>query len=95
MKLPKVLPSPKRPKNLTKKAKWLSGEGAGSWFEIFLDHGAYRISRISPTGILECSGQFKASELFTETDDWEMSYPSHCGLITVLQNNKRILFTPI
>jgi hypothetical protein len=45
--LNKTLTAPSLPKNLSNKAQWLAGEGAGSWFEINeLDEAlSYRIIR--------------------------------------------------
>ena len=58
--LSKILDKPAHPNNLPNDAKWLSGEGAGSWFvieQMYLE-GIYMVSRYSPKGDLECSGQY-------------------------------------
>lgn len=92
IKLPKVLPAPKRPEHLAHYAKWLSGEGAGSWFVI--DNSSKKnqltISRYSPKGILECSGEFLSNLEFDPHGKYQIGYPSHCQKVTVVQDNKHI-----
>ena len=60
-KQPKILPPPdERPSHLPLTGKWLSGEGAGSWFVIEETRTKlqYRITRLSPGGMIECKGDY-------------------------------------
>jgi len=92
IKLPEILPQPKLPNHLSENAIWLAGEGAGSWFVIEkIEY--YQISRYSSEGKLECKGDFTTtSTSFDRTNTFEISYPSHCLTVTILQNDKIIVF---
>jgi hypothetical protein len=95
--LPKVLPAPdKIPENLNKSAKWLAGEGAGSWFSIEETErkNTFEICRFSPIGKLECKGVFISTNKFYLQKDYEITYPSHCAVVTVIQENQTITFRP-
>ncbi|MFC2124093.1 DUF6695 family protein [Bacteroidota bacterium] len=87
IKLPHTLLAPKHPSNLPQTAKWLSGEGAGSWFVIVGSDNdlLYKISRFSPLGILECYGTFTSDKKVYLGQDYSITYPSHCAKITILQ----------
>jgi len=86
LQLPKVLSAPEIPSNISSKAKWLSGEGAGSWF-VFekKDKSHYLVSRFSPTGSLECKESFKNRTNFKIDEYFDVTYPSHCSIVTVIQ----------
>jgi len=91
--LPKTLPAPALLSNLPLHAKWLAGEGAGSWFVLDPEsQGNYGITRFSPTGVEECSGSFKVLDDFDPNTAYEVTYPSNCAKVTVLQNDKEIKF---
>jgi len=95
--LPKTLPAPKkRPSNLPHSSKWLAGEGAGSWFLIEECSGenCYKVSRFSPKGIIECEGLFVADSHFDLEQGYELTYPSHCAVVTVIQTTKSITLKP-
>jgi len=94
MKLPSVLPRPNLPSNLPSHAKWLSGEGAGSWFVLRKNEtSGISISRYSPTGKLECEGHFNCDITgFDPTQSFVLGYPSHCAKVTVTQNNVEFRF---
>lgn len=95
--LPKILPAPKRrPSSLPHSSKWLSGEGAGSWFLIEECSGenCFKVSRFSPEGILECEGLFVTESHFDPAQGFELTYPSHCAVVTVIQFAKTIVFKP-
>jgi len=83
-----TLAEPTRPLNILPNAKWLSGEGAGSWFHIEKVKEYYIITRLSPEGKIECKGSFiLASESNFEMDKaYKITYLSHCSLVTVIQN---------
>ena len=94
--LPPVLPAPLKVEKLPKGVIWLSGEGAGSWFFISESHheNIFLIQRFSPEGVLECEGEFFIeNELkFDLNNDYELTYPSHCSKVTVIQNHKHLSF---
>jgi len=90
-KLPSILPAPPVPLALAASAKWLSGEGAGSWFVVEeADDSTYKIARFSPTGNLECEGLFSKNQQINLHEDYIISYPSHCALVTLEQGGKSI-----
>lgn len=98
IKLPEILPPPmERPSDLPATAKWLSGEGAGSWFVIEeiekLLH--YHITRFSPEGIIECEGLFQPDTEIDLKKEFSITYPAHCSRITIIQEDTMIHFNPI
>lgn len=94
--LPKTLPAPALLSQLPSHAKWLAGEGAGSWFVIEKEtENHYKIDRFSPNGILECTNNFKPLDDFDIAADYEIAYPSNCAKVTVLQNDQEIKFVAI
>jgi hypothetical protein len=94
IKLPQILPQPERPSHLSLDVKWLSGEGAGSWFlvEISVKPAQFKITRFSPDGKEECKGYFRANKEMNLKDEFCLSYPSHCATVTVMQNKEKIVF---
>jgi hypothetical protein len=89
--LPKTLPPPNLPKSLDSSAKWLAGEGAGSWFVIRpVNRNRYIVARFSPVGLPECQGTFVSQRVLKIQDTYKMSYPSHCMEVTVEQRGKII-----
>lgn len=97
IKLPKVLPAPLHPSSIPKEAKWLSGEGAGSWFSIkTLNHkNQYMIKRFSPDGQFECEGVFVPEIDVDLREGYLMTYPSHCSVVSIIQGTKKIRFVNI
>ena len=94
--LPKILPEPKLPKTLPSTAKWLAGEAAGSWFVIEKDKDlVYKISRFSPEGTLECESAFKSEKAVNLQENFTITYPSHCAIVTIIQRNLMVRFTAI
>lgn len=94
IRLPKIVPAPEKlPPGLPKFVKWLSGEGAGSWFliEKSTAKNQYVISRFSPEGALECSGVFSTDTPFDLNDTYHLDYPSHCKQVTVIQFEKKVV----
>ena len=78
------------PNNLSKSAKWLTGEGAGSWFEFIKEplENTYKISRFSASGNLECVSLFNTKASFNIQTEYTITYPSHCARVSVLQDQK-------
>lgn len=87
-----TLAAPVRHPAIPQKAQWLSGEGAGSWFFICPKGPLFQITRYSPNGKTECSGEFmlteklKSKDTFNPTQDFELCYLSHCAEVNVTQN---------
>jgi len=95
IKLPQILPRPdKLPAHLPETVKWLSGEGAGSWFTIEAtgNHLRYQITRFSPTGMIECKDMFQSDKVIYLNRQYELTYPSHCSKVTVIQGKEIICF---
>lgn len=92
--LKKTLPEPTRVSNLPHGAQWLSGVGVGSWFAIEKAKEGYIISRISPNGIVECSGLFKIvnNVFFDINSPYQLDYLSHCQRVLVKQFEQVIVF---
>ena len=93
IRLPDTLEKPKLPPNLPASAKWLAGEGAGSWFLIEPAEEAmiFKVSRHAPGGHLECKGNFAARDQFYPDKPFELTYPSHCQKVSVVQEGIIIL----
>jgi hypothetical protein len=90
--------SPIKHENVPKNAKWLSGQGEGTWFSITKEFGLkdfeYRIRRISPQGNLDCDRVFILEDNNSALDltkEWNITHLSHCAEVRVLQNNSSIL----
>jgi hypothetical protein len=89
------LPAPEKPAQIPQNALWLAGEGAGSWFALNFDKNALHLQRYSPSGKLECSGIFRQTtqSTFDDTAPFQLSYPSDCQTITILQQQQPNVFT--
>ncbi len=86
-----TLPSPKRPSSIPVSSHWLAGEGAGSWFSlVLLNNNNYFITRYSGVGLLECESEFqgKSNTSFDESKSFMLTYPSHCAIVTIVQDQK-------
>lgn len=92
-----VLPAPQRALNIPQDAQWLSGEGCGSWFYILVENDRIFITRYSPDGVVECSGQFKnLSEVhFDSHAQYHVTYMSHCAQVSVIQAQTKIILSRI
>jgi len=88
MKLPKLLKKPNIPENLPKDAKWLAGEGAGSWFVLTAKENDLLIQRFSPKGNFECENIYP--KIIDLNLPFKMDYPSHCSVVTIVQENEKI-----
>lgn len=93
-----TLAAPEKHKNIPDKARWLGGEGAGSWFEVVLFNqddkleSLYLITRFAPNSTIECKGIFTCNDNFEVEKNYELSYLSHCAEVNVKQGNKNIKF---
>lgn len=92
--LKSTLSAPVRPLEIPVTAQWLSGEGAGSWFNIIEKNKKFYISRFSPSGELECDSEFATSNIqnFDINKPYHFGYLSHCRKVIIRQNDKRIEF---
>jgi hypothetical protein len=93
--LPLIIPQPELPPHLPSSVKWLSGEGAGSWFLIDKRNNHYCIKRYSPNGKIECTGDFMPNIELDLNNDFQIGYPSHCSIVTTIQRGRNIIFTAI
>jgi hypothetical protein len=73
--LPKTLSAPDLPNVLPNHAKWLAGEGAGSWFVLEPLGANFLVNRYSPKGELECSAQMEPNASFNEDLEFEVTFP--------------------
>jgi hypothetical protein len=92
-KLKGTLSEPVRAVEIPQSAQWLAGEGAGSWFAIsHLETKRYALLRFGPDGILECNGEFVISDNqpFNIEKPFTLGYLSHCGKVTIIQNEFEI-----
>jgi len=96
MNLKTTLQAPKRPNHIPLNSQWLSGEGAGSWFYIERNKSQFIITRYSPEGSIECTGDFITEELgFSIEADYRFIHLSHCKVVRIEQNNKTYIFNRV
>lgn len=88
-KLINTLPAPPLLASLPASCQWLSGEGAGSWFNIIQVEQYYEISRFSPEGLLECKGIFQIlnHEKFKIQKPFKFIHLSHCQKVNLIQDS--------
>lgn len=89
-----TLSAPELAEGIPENSQWLAGEGAGSWFYIEPEAMAYRITRYSSEGKIECAGMFNTN---SETDfdinaPFEFVHLSHCKSVTIRQNDQVLKF---
>ncbi|QQR86960.1 MAG: hypothetical protein IPJ76_01665 [Flavobacteriales bacterium] len=94
MKRHRTLPAPLRPAHVPADAQWLAGEGAGSWFVLRWSDGLLHAERLSPCGDTECQGLYMLScaDMPDLSERVEVTYPSHCAVITVLQSGRSFTY---
>lgn len=89
--LNKTLAAPNLPSNLTHRAQWLSGEGAGSWFDITEERpGVFRMKRYSDIGEIECNSLFTCTSKLDLSRQYQITYPSHCARVSLIQSGQKI-----
>ncbi|MFP4119276.1 MAG: DUF6695 family protein [Candidatus Woesearchaeota archaeon] len=94
--VPHTIPAPKRHANIPSQARWLSGEGEGSWFYIRTCGDQLQITRYSPRGDIECKGLFHSEKpLSSPIESYELTYPSNCRLITLKSGEELLRFERI
>lgn len=89
-----LLPPPSKPNHLPNNAQWLAGEGCGSWFHLEINHDIFLIKRYSPSGKLECAGNFvqETGERFSPEYEYNFTFLSHCAKVTIIQNEQFLQF---
>lgn len=88
-----TLAKPSLPTNLPTSAQWLAGEGAGSWFVLSKNDTIYTIDRYSSDGRLECNGFFLCQDhSFDFHLPFHVTYLSHCQTVTIIQDDRKIIF---
>jgi hypothetical protein len=88
-----TLSAPEKPPGIPSIAKWLSGEGAGSWFVVNWNDSGFKVERFSAEGKIECSGFFYEVRK-TKLDflkPYAITYISHCDQVTIIQNESKII----
>lgn len=85
--------APEKHPNVPPQAKWLSGQGEGTWFTITKEDGLnaneYRVRRTSPQGNLDCDRVFLIqNESFNINQAWDITHVSHCAIVRVIQDEK-------
>jgi len=93
-----TLPEPKSNESIPAEARWLSGEGAGSWFYITKrKDGHFNIIRYSPEGSVECNSVYhnQTSIDFEPLLPFEMVHLSHCAQVRLIQFEKTVTLTNV
>jgi hypothetical protein len=87
-----VLPTPNRHVAIPIGAKWISGEGAGSWFHFNRMAEIFIVRRYSPEGDLEFSGVYEVigDSYFFPESPFDLNYLSHYKQINLVQAGKAI-----
>lgn len=95
--LKNVLPEPNKHLNIPNDAKWLSGEGSGSWFVLVPKNKELEVTRYSIDGIAEFKGLFASVKKidFTKLKLSKMYYPSHYEKITLINNKEKMQFEKV
>lgn len=92
--LKETLYAPLRVKEIPATAQWVSGEGAGSWFNIIKKDMRFYITRYSPSGGIECEDEYikNAYQPFDLSVPFKFDYLSHCGRVKIRQNENSFDF---
>lgn len=88
----------KLPDNIPQNSKFLEGTGESAWFHIEKTavEDQYIISRYTKEGFPECKYlSILQTEGFNISEDFELSYVSHCTKCNVIQNKKKYTFIKI
>jgi hypothetical protein len=96
--LKSTLPPPERHPNIPENAQWLAGEGAGSWFHIEPDNTVLKVTRFSPMGAMEFTGQFEQKSspgLSIDNKAFTISYPSNYKNIIIKLDEQEVYFCRI
>jgi hypothetical protein len=85
-----VLEAPERHAAIPSSAKWLAGEGAGSWYDIKPIGSFFYCRRFDEKGRIEFSSVYEIEdkEFIHLHNGFSFGYPSHFQRITLIQKNK-------
>lgn len=91
---------PKLPTSIPSNAKWLLGQGAGTWFCVdkTTKQNQYQIKRFTPSGELDCDRIFEIEDnglIFDINKEYEFTHISHCSKCSILQNDILFVFNYI
>jgi len=91
-----VLLSPPRPAHLHNTVQWISGEGAGSWFDIREKNNVYEICRYDPNGKVEFKRNYELTNpgQFDCKKPFYFTYLSHFQRVQVSQGGVLHTFVP-
>ncbi len=81
--------------SIPENAKWIAGEGAGSWFYFEkLSKKLFHITRYAVDGMIECQSEFQLEGdlSFDINKDFSLDYLSHCQQVISLQDGKKYFF---
>jgi hypothetical protein len=89
-----TLQPPSKNETIPDKAQWLSGEGAGSWFEFEVLNSHLKVIRYSPEGKVECSGLFisQNGNNVIPDESFRITYPSNCKEISFRNGSLKVRF---
>ncbi len=88
-----TLQEPIKPNSVPPSAQWLSGIGAGAWYDlVWSHHDEYIINRYDPKGINDLSGIYVCERNFDRNQEYQFTYPSHGTLCTLKQGDKELSF---
>jgi hypothetical protein len=92
-----ILQPPLRDEKIPEHAQWLSGEGAGSWFVFEACKSLLRVTRYSPEGSIECTGQYENldDKGVVPDNSFRITYPSNCKEVTLAHKNTLLRFERI
>ena len=85
------------PSSIPRNAKWLLGQGVGTWFSIDATENLkdFRIRRFNPAGTIECDRLFEMEDIgvkFNINEPYEFEHISHCAKCRVKQNGIIFVF---
>lgn len=83
--LSNTLLQPEKSQKIPSTAQWLSGEGAGSWFDLKFNGNILQVRRFSPDGKRECAGIYERKDFINMSTiaEYSVTYPSNCQVITL------------
>ena len=89
-----TLQPPPRDVKIPENAQWLSGEGAGSWFVFEVQKSQLRVTRYSPGGLIECTGQYENQNSHSVLPDnsFRITYPSNCKVVSLANKDRELRF---
>ena len=89
-----TLQSPERDPNIPANAQWLGGEGAGSWFNFEFQNKLLKVTRYSPSGVVECTGLYKNlnGHKVSPTNNYKLTYPANCKVVSLLNEGAKVKF---